>query len=128
MSGEEVNKVGRPTVMTPETIAKLEEAFSIGGTDIESCFFAGISVDALYDYQKLHPEFTKRKEALKSNINFIAKKNIAAAIKGGDEDQSKWHLERRDPEYNPKSNINLGGQQDNPLQHNHTVTFAKPNG
>lgn len=49
-------------------LAKLEAAFSIGATDQEACLQADISVDSLYYYQNKNPEFSKRKEMLKSKL------------------------------------------------------------
>lgn len=86
---------GRPTVMTEAVIGKLEEAFAFGSTDLEACFYAGISKDALYDYQVKHPEFTERKEALKDNPAMLARKNVYDALSEGDKDISKWYLERK---------------------------------
>ncbi len=57
---------GRPTVMTVETVNKLEEAFMLGCTDEEACFAANISKQTLYNYQDKNPEFIDRKETLKS--------------------------------------------------------------
>ena len=50
--------VGRPTIMTPQVLQKLELAFSYGCTDDEACFFADIAPATLYNYQKEYPEFT----------------------------------------------------------------------
>lgn len=86
---------GRPTVMTPAVIAKLEEAFNNGATDLEACFLADISKDALYDYCKVHPEFSERKEALKNMPKYQAKMNIVKEINNGDAEISQWYLERR---------------------------------
>lgn len=87
---------GRPTVMTKETIAKLEQAFSAGCTDLEACLFASISKDSLYDYIKLQPEFSDRKETLKENLKLHAKMNLKQAIETDKEiDTSKWYLERK---------------------------------
>src|SRR5918998_4282646 len=61
------SNAGRPTVITPEILAKLEYVFSLGGTDKEACFFADIGLETLYRYQRNHPEFGERKELLKSN-------------------------------------------------------------
>lgn len=58
-------KVGRPTKMTDATIKKLDEAFAIGCSDEEDCFYADISKQTLYTYQENPPEFVDRKEALK---------------------------------------------------------------
>lgn len=78
------NKGGRPTKFTPETIAKLEEAFLLGCTDVEACFWAEVSKTALYNYQEKNPEFVDRKERLKSNPFLIARKAIKDAIEAGD--------------------------------------------
>jgi hypothetical protein len=47
--------------MTEATVAKLEQAFAFGCTDLEACLYADISKDCLYNYQKKHPEFVDRK-------------------------------------------------------------------
>lgn len=70
------NLGGRPTKMTPETVAKLEEAFLMGCSDIEACLFADISKHTLYKYQEKHPEFKDRKELLKENPVMLARKSV----------------------------------------------------
>ena len=65
------NKRGRPTIITPEIIAKLEQAFSLGCSDLEACIYADIGKTALYDYQEKNPEFTERKEALKQKVTRV---------------------------------------------------------
>ena len=67
------NKGGRPPIMTDDTIKKLEEVFALGGSDSEACFYANISKQTLYNYQKEHPEFVDRKEALKEKPILEAK-------------------------------------------------------
>ena len=73
----------------------IEQAFSFGATDLEACFYAGISKDALYDYQVKNPEFTERKEGLKNNLKLIAKNVLGKSIEGGNETDAKWYLERK---------------------------------
>ncbi len=87
--------IGRPTVMTPENIAKLEIAFSNGASDLEACFIAGISKSTFYDYCKENPSFSDRKEALKEMPKYRARVNIVEAINSGDKQQSNWYLERK---------------------------------
>jgi len=89
---------GRPTVMTDEALAKLEEAFSVGATDKEACFLANVSETSLYRYQEENPEFRERKEALKNMPNYKAKKLIVKKIEEGDEKQANWWLERKGKE------------------------------
>lgn len=115
-------EVGRPTVMTEEVIAKLEDAFSNGATDLQACFLANISKDSLYRYIQDNPEFSDRKEALKDMVAYQAKTNIRLSLLANDEklkiETSKWYLERKDKEFKPKSDLTtdnkplplLGGQ------------------
>lgn len=102
-------EVGRPTVMTEEVIAKLEDAFSNGATDLQACFLANISKDSLYRYIQDNPEFSDRKEALKDMVAYQAKTNIRLSLLADDEklkiETSKWYLERKDKEFKPKSDI-----------------------
>ena len=86
-------EIGRPTVMTPEVIAKLEEVFAIGGTDMEAIFYADISKDALYDYQLKNPEFTERKEKLKERPILKARQTVVKAL--DNPQQAQWFLERK---------------------------------
>ena len=89
------NKGGRPTVMTPAMVNKLEEGFLKGLSDAECCLYCGISKQTLYDYCNKHPEFTDRKEDLKKQPAVQAKLNILEALNDGDKDISKWYLERK---------------------------------
>ena len=75
------NVGGRPTVMTEKVIGKLEEAFLMGCSDSEACFYAEISKQALYDYQLKYPEFTDRKNTLKSNPIFLSRQIQLNALK-----------------------------------------------
>lgn len=98
---------GRPTVMTPDVIAKLEAAFTNAFSDEQACAYANISVDALYDYQKENPEFTKRKQQLKLRPDITAKQTIVNNL-GTPSDAWRW-LERRDPEFRPTTKVEHGG-------------------
>lgn len=70
----------RPTVMTPEVIAKLEEAFAWGCTDREACLHADIGMSTLYKYQDENPKFVDRKEALKDTPILLARKSVVKAL------------------------------------------------
>ena len=85
--------VGRPTLMTEETLKKLEEVFAIGGTDKEACFYADISHQTLYTYQEKHPEFVERKEALKERPVLKARQTVIKALDNVSDAQ--WYLERK---------------------------------
>lgn len=86
-------EVGRPTVITPEIISKLEEVFAIGGTDNEACFYADIGKTTLYNYQQDHPEFVERKESLKERPILKARQTVVKAL--DNPQQAQWFLERK---------------------------------
>lgn len=92
---EDLQKVGRPTVMTPEVVSKLEQAFSMGCSDLEACLLADISKQSLYDYQAKHPEFADRKAMLKEKLVLKARSVLAKALNNNDENMAKWYLERK---------------------------------
>jgi hypothetical protein len=99
-------KVGRPSAMTDQVIAKLEEAWMLGCSDLEACYFADISKDALYDYQKLNPEFTERKERFKKHPTLIARRTVVRQI-NSDGDLALKYLERKErDEFSTKSELN----------------------
>jgi len=86
---------GRPTKLTPETISKLENAFSLGCSDVEACLYADISKTALYNYQQAHPEFVDRKEKLKESLVLKSRTVIAEELNRKNPDIAKWYLERK---------------------------------
>jgi len=86
---------GRKSVMTDDTVNKLEQAFSLGCSDTEACLFADISRQTLYDYQKNHPEFIDRKAVLKEKLLLKARTVVAEALNNKDKDTAKWYLERK---------------------------------
>jgi hypothetical protein len=80
--------------MTEATIKKLEEAFAIGASDKEACFYADISHETLYTYQGKHPEFLERKQALKERPVLLARQTVVKAIET-DSDLAFKYLERK---------------------------------
>lgn len=89
------NKGGRPPVMTPAVVGKVELGFSKGLNKTECAKFAGISRDTLYEYIKENPKFSDRIEELQSHPSMKAKINLADRIEKGDIEASKWYLERK---------------------------------
>ena len=88
--------IGRPTVMTPETIARLEDGFLKGMTDKEACLYADIAMATLYNYGEKFPDFLERKEMLKENVKLHARINIAEnIIEKKDKLLSQWFMERK---------------------------------
>ena len=87
--------IGRPTVMTPETLDMLRGAFLMGCSDREACLYAGIGLQTLYDYQKENPDYSEQKDQFKLNPILKAKKTIFDALEKGDVKVALWYLERK---------------------------------
>ena len=101
------NKGGRPTVMTEAVIAKLEEAFLLGCTDLEACLLADISKDALYDYQNKNPEFTERKQRLKETPVLKARTSVVKELESNPELALKYLERKKKDEFSTRQeNIN----------------------
>lgn len=88
-------EAGAPTKMTKEVVEKLEYAFMKGFNDEQASFYAEIDKGTLYNYCKLNPEFSTKKEMLKNHLVMRAKINVSEAIDGGSVLDSKWLLERK---------------------------------
>ncbi len=86
--------MARPTKMTNEVIAKLEEAFSLGCTDLEATLYANIAPATLYKYQDKNPGFLERKIQLKEMPIFKARASVINAFEKNP-DLALKYLERK---------------------------------
>lgn len=79
---------------TPEVLNKLEQAFAIGATNNEACFFAGIAESTYYEWCKADPELSERHKGLKDRPVLKARKCVIDALDANDVPTAKWYLER----------------------------------
>jgi hypothetical protein len=112
---------GRPSKITQDVLAKLEEAFLLGHSDEEACLLTQIDHSTLYRYCQKHPNFASKKELFKNSPKIKARRNIIEKINQGDVELSKWYLERKAKiEFSTKqeidSNTIIGFQKDDPLE------------
>lgn len=75
---------GRPTVMVPEVLKKLERAYCGGATHAEAAAYADISERVLYNYHKANPEFVQRIEGLKGRPRLLAKLIVLDKLEAND--------------------------------------------
>ena len=87
------NLGGRPSTVTPEVLAKLEQAFAIDATVQEALSYAEISKDAYYRYLESHPEFRERIEDLRQKPILKARQTIVKSLDNPKDAQ--WYLERK---------------------------------
>ena len=87
---------GRPTVLTPEVIAKLVTAFQNGLSKKQAIRYAGISKDAYYNGVKRDKEFADKMSDAQWRPNMRAREVIVQAINSGDTKAAQWWLERKE--------------------------------
>lgn len=90
------SNAGRKTVMTPEVIRKLEEAFLWGCSDLEACCNADIGKSSLYKYCEENPEFSERKETLKNQPIMKARKVVDMALDENDINTAHKVIDRKE--------------------------------
>ena len=115
------DKGGRPTVMTPEVIQKLEDAFSWGCTDLEACCNADISKSTLYNYCDDNPQFMERKEILKNQPVMKARRVVLAALDEGDINTAHKVIDRKE---GTKVKSEISGVNGGAIESKWTVEFV----
>ena len=110
---------GRPTIVDEAVLHKLEEAFSLGCTDLEACFYANISKSTLYNYQNANPEFVERKEELKENPILLARTSVVKGLQDNPELALKFLERKKKDEFSTRTEST--GKDGEPLQ----VTVSK---
>jgi len=87
---------GRPTVMTPAVISKLEHAFGIDCTVQEACAYADISLPPLYDYMKKNQDFAENVARLREKPVLAARNSVVSKLHKGY--MAQWYLEKKRPD------------------------------
>jgi len=88
-------QTGRPTVMTQNTVQKLEEALKEGFSVDMACHVSGISRSTYYDHINSNSSFSYKMELAQDWVTQRAKQVVANAIDSGDLKAAQWWLERK---------------------------------
>ncbi len=115
------NAVGRPLIMTPDVIQKLEDAFSWGCTDLEACCNADISKSTLYNYCDANPKFMERKEILKNQPVMKARRVVQAALDEDDINTAHKVIDRKE---GSKVKSEITGANGGAIESKWTVEFV----
>lgn len=120
------NKGGRPTVVTPEVIAKLIEAFKNDFTQKEACIYACISEDTYIRKYANDKSFAAQMDGAKAFLFFAAKRNIAQAVANKKDVENSWkYLSKRQKDvYSDRSE--LTGKDGGDLNINIIDRFTPP--
>ena len=111
---------GRPTAMTDEVIAKLEQAFLLGCTDREACMYADIVPSTLYRFCQSNPAFSERKEVLKEKQFWKARQVLSDALDNGDVATAHKVIDRKEG-----SKLSISGADGGPVLTERTVRLVR---
>ncbi len=102
--GEGVSK------MTPEKIAKLEEAFAIDATIEEACFYADIDPSTYNRWIHKNPKLHKRFTALRNKPVLKARQTVVKGL--DDTHNAQWYLTRKKKkEFGDNVDVTSGGKE-----------------
>ena len=87
--------VGRPVVITPSCVAKLEAAFQNGFNVTQACNYSGISTSTFYRKMEKDTEFCNKMTMAQDFLNQKAREVIAHHIIEGSARDARWWLERK---------------------------------
>lgn len=91
----EKQKVGRPSVFTPEAVRKLEASLAAGFSVNAACYYSGISRSIYYERKALDKEFSDKMRLAEEFSTYKARMVILRAIDDGDIKAAQWWLERK---------------------------------
>ena len=97
---DEDKKAGRPTKMTKDVLAKLEQAYKVGATDEEASEYAEIDPSTLYRYFKKNPAFCNKKTGWKTRPCLKAKFTVYKNL--DDPKLALDYLKLRDDDFSTK--------------------------
>lgn len=93
--------MARPSVLTPDILLQLKQAFAIGCTDEEACAYANIGTSSFYRFIEKNPEFREESNRLKEQPILKAKQTVVKALRNPRDAQ--WYLERKKKdEFSPR--------------------------
>lgn len=107
-------KAGRKTVMTDETVRKIEEVAALDGSVEEMAYYAGIHVDTIYAHLKSNPKFSDRIRALRERPVLQARQTVVNAIKTDPNHAFKYLEKKRKKEFGAAIDITSDGKSIGP--------------
>lgn len=98
--------LGRPTVITPETVRKVVVARESGLSIRKACQATGISHEAYYYHIRNKRHFSDILELSENTVKERARLGVIDAIIRGDLPTIRWYLERKDPDFSKNKEKN----------------------
>ena len=84
--------------LDPDAVSKLRQAFAIGCTVEEACFYAEIATSTYYRWIEKYPKLEKYVKEMGHRLGVKSKENVAKIIESGDVANAWRYLERTQPD------------------------------
>lgn len=104
-------KLGRPTVDTPETRRKIEEATALDASIQEVCFFADIHKDTYYEIIKKDKVFSDRLEALRNRPVLKARQTVNDKMSESYQNAMDYLKRKKKLEFGDNVDVTSGGEK-----------------
>jgi len=98
---------GRPTKFGVEIISKLKEAFAIGASVEEACFYAEIDKGTYYNWIKKNEKLFNEFERLKQKPILKARQEVVKGLDNNPEFALKYLERKRKKEFGTRIDTNL---------------------
>lgn len=86
-------------------VSLLIAAYKGGASDVEACYYAGITLEQYKYFKEKHPQFSEIKQLCLALPDLRARTNVVNAL-DTDRDTAKWWLSnKRSDEFSPKSKV-----------------------
>jgi len=107
---QDKKKGGRPTVVTQETVRKLEDAFCYDATVEEACLSAGISRNTYYEFLKKYPDFQDRIDELRQAPMLVIRKKIVSVAEHDADMGMKYSERKKKQEFSTRTEVAHSGE------------------
>ena len=100
-------KLGRPTVDTPETRRKIEEAAALDASPEEIAFYADISRDSFYEILKKDKVFSDRIAALRQRPILKARQTAVKKLEESYQNAMDYLKRKKKKEFGDSSSVEI---------------------
>lgn len=106
-TSQDIKVVREQTGVNLTKVTDLLHALTNGFNITQACQYAKISRETYYDWLERVPGFKDQVEEAKDALGRKAKTVVAGALNADDVGTAKWYLERRDPDFKAKAEMDV---------------------
>ena len=101
---------GAPSKLTEDTIAKLQQAFSIDATVAEATFYAGITETTYYRWAETNPQLCEQLERLRQKPVLTARQSVVQGLPNNPQFSFQYLKAKKPDEFVEKTKVEHSGK------------------